>query len=57
MGNALLCSFAMQVKGFCIRLLMTLVFAAGALGQAQIAGGTIQGTVLDANGAANTFYL
>ena len=45
-------SFAVWVKGLSICLLVTFVFAAGALAQTQITSGTIQGTVLDANGAA-----
>jgi outer membrane receptor for ferrienterochelin and colicin len=52
MRNPLLRSFAVQAKGFGICLFVTLVFAAGALAQTQITSGTIQGTVLDANGAA-----
>ena len=52
MRNALLRSFAVRVKGLGICLLVILVFAVGVLAQTQITGGTIQGTVLDANGAA-----
>ena len=52
MRKALLRSFAVQAKGLSLCLFVTLVFAAGALAQTQITSGTIQGTVLDANGAA-----
>jgi hypothetical protein len=52
MPNALLRSFAVRVKGLGICLLVILVFAVSALAQTQITAGTIQGTVLDANGAA-----
>ena len=52
MRNALHCSFAELVKGLGISLLVTLIFAAGVVAQTQITTGTIQGTVLDANGAA-----
>src|SRR5712691_7883370 len=52
MRNALLRSFALRVKGIGICLLVILVFAVGVLAQTQITAGTIQGTVLDANGAA-----
>jgi outer membrane receptor for ferrienterochelin and colicin len=52
MRNALLRSFATQVKGLGICLLVTLIFASAAVAQTQITTGTIQGTVLDANGAA-----
>jgi hypothetical protein len=50
MRNVLLCSFALRsmVLGVCLLVL----FAAGAQAQTQITTGTIQGTVLDANGAA-----
>ena len=52
MRHALLRSFATEVKGLSICLLVTLLFAAAAVAQTQITTGTIQGTVLDANGAA-----
>ncbi len=52
MLNALLRTFAVRVKGFGICLLVTLVFAIAVGAQTQITSGTIQGTVLDANGAA-----
>ena len=52
MRNALLRSFAAQVKGLSICLLVTLLFAVSTAGQTQITTGAIQGTVLDANGAA-----
>ena len=52
MRNALLRSFAVRVKGLSICLLVTLVFATAVAAQTQITSGTIQGTVLDANGAA-----
>jgi hypothetical protein len=52
MRNLPLCSFAVWVKGLSICLLVTVVFAAGAVAQTQITSGTIQGTALDANGAA-----
>jgi len=52
MLNALLRSFAVRVKGLGICLFVILVFAVGVLAQTQITAGTIQGTVLDANGAA-----
>jgi hypothetical protein len=52
MRNALLPSFAVRIKGIGICLLM-LTFVAGAVqAQTQITAGTIQGTVMDANGAA-----
>jgi outer membrane receptor for ferrienterochelin and colicin len=52
MSNALLRSFAVQVKGLSICLLVILVLAAGVMGQTQSTTGTIQGTAMDANGAA-----
>jgi hypothetical protein len=52
MRNALLRSFARQIKGWSFCLFATLVFAAAVAAQTQITTGTIQGTVLDANGAA-----
>jgi len=50
MRNVLLCSFTLRGKvlGVCLLVL----FAVGARAQTQITTGTIQGTVLDANGAA-----
>jgi hypothetical protein len=52
MRNALLRSFAAWVKGLSLCLLVTLLFAASAVAQTQITTGAIQGTVVDANGAA-----
>jgi hypothetical protein len=52
MSNALLRSFAMQVKGLSICLFVTLVLAVGVMSQTQSTTGTIQGTATDANGAA-----
>src|SRR5882724_11808056 len=52
MRNALLCSFALRCKGLVICFFALIAMAAGALAQTQITTGTIQGTVLDANGAA-----
>jgi outer membrane receptor protein involved in Fe transport len=52
MRNALPRSFAGRVKGISFSLLVTLVFAATAVAQTQITSGTIQGTIMDANGAA-----
>jgi hypothetical protein len=52
MPNALLRSFAVQVKGLSICLFVTLVLAVGVMGQTQSTTGTIQGTASDANGAA-----
>jgi hypothetical protein len=52
MRNPLLRSFAVQVKGISICLLVTLMLVSAALAQTQITTGTIQGTVVDANGAA-----
>jgi hypothetical protein len=52
MSNALLRSFALQVKGLSICLFVSLVLAAGVMGQTQSTTGTIQGTAVDANGAA-----
>jgi hypothetical protein len=45
-------SLALRVTSLSICLLVTLVCAAGVLAQTQITSGTIQGTVVDANGAA-----
>ncbi|MEP6636294.1 MAG: carboxypeptidase regulatory-like domain-containing protein, partial [Acidobacteriota bacterium] len=52
MSKALLPSFAPSVKGLGICLLITLAFAVLAPAQTQSTTGTLQGTVLDANGAA-----
>ena len=52
MRHALLRSFASQAIGFSICLLVSLCFAASVVAQTQSTTGTIQGTVLDANGAA-----
>jgi len=52
MRNPLLRSFALRAKGFGICLFATFLFAATVAAQTQITTGTIQGTVLDANGAA-----
>ncbi|MGH9932715.1 MAG: TonB-dependent receptor domain-containing protein, partial [Pyrinomonadaceae bacterium] len=52
MRNALLRSFAPGVKGLSICLFATFLFAAAVAAQTQITTGTIQGTILDANGAA-----
>lgn len=52
MRNALLRSFVSQAKGFGFCLIVSLVFVAGVVAQTQSTTGTIQGTVLDANGAA-----
>ena len=52
MHNALLSPLAVSVKFLTICLLVTFFCAAGTLAQTQITTGTIQGTVLDANGAA-----
>jgi len=49
---ALLRFFVVPAKGLVICLLLTLVFATAVVAQTQITSGTIQGTVLDANGAA-----
>src|SRR5882762_7281828 len=52
MYNPLLSSFVVRVKGLTICVLVALLFAASVVGQTQITTGAIQGTVLDANGAA-----
>ncbi len=52
MRNALLCSFAVRVKGLVICLFVTIGFATAAVGQTDVTSGRIQGTVLDANNAA-----
>jgi hypothetical protein len=52
MRNALLRSFAQWAKGLSICLFATFLFVGAAKAQTQITSGTIQGTVLDANGAA-----
>ena len=52
MSNPTLRSFATRVNGLSLCLLATLLFAGAAAGQTQITTGAIQGTILDANGAA-----
>jgi hypothetical protein len=52
MRNALLRSLAAQAKGLGISLFVIFMLAFAAAAQTQITTGTIQGTVLDANGAA-----
>ena len=52
MRNPPLRSFAVWLKGLSFCLLVTVVFAASAAAQTQITSGNIQGTVVDANGAA-----
>jgi len=52
MRNPLLSSFARWAKGVSICLFVPFLFAAVVVAQTQITTGTIQGTVLDANGAA-----
>ncbi|HLN98700.1 MAG TPA: carboxypeptidase regulatory-like domain-containing protein [Pyrinomonadaceae bacterium] len=52
MRNPLLRSFAQMAKELSVCLFATILFAAAAMAQTQITTGTIQGTVLDANGAA-----
>ena len=52
MRNPLLCSFARWAKGVSICLFVPFLFAATVAAQTQITTGAIQGTVLDANGAA-----
>ncbi|MEP6568376.1 MAG: carboxypeptidase regulatory-like domain-containing protein [Acidobacteriota bacterium] len=52
MRNPLLRSFAQRAKGLGICLFVTCLFATVVAAQTQITSGTIQGTVLDANGAA-----
>ena len=52
MPNPLLCSFARRAKGLSICLFVTFLFAATVAAQTQITTGTIQGTIVDANGAA-----
>ena len=52
MHNPLLRSFAQRVKGLSLCLFATFLFATTIAAQTQITTGTIQGTVLDANGAA-----
>ncbi len=52
MRNASLRSFAVRVRGLNICLLAVLSISLIASAQTQITSGTIQGTVLDANGAA-----
>ena len=52
MRNALLRSFAQRAMGVSICLFAMFLFAGMAIAQSQITTGTIQGTVVDANGAA-----
>ncbi len=52
MHNASLRAFAVRLKGLSICLLVVLSMSVVAFSQTQITSGTIQGTVLDANGAA-----
>ncbi len=52
MHNPLLRSLAAQVKGLSLCLFAIIVLASSAFAQTQITSGNIQGTVLDANGAA-----
>ena len=52
MRNALFCSFAPLSRGLVICVFTFLVLASAVQAQTQITTGTIQGTVLDANGAA-----
>ncbi len=52
MRHALLRLYIKRVKALGICLLTTLAFSIGALAQTQSTSGTIQGNVLDANGAA-----
>ena len=52
MRNALFSSFAVRGRGLVICLLAIVAIASGVRAQTQITTGTIQGTVVDANGAA-----
>ena len=52
MRNALLPSFTLWAKGMGLCLLISIAMAAGVVAQTQSTTGTIQGNVLDANGAA-----
>lgn len=52
MRNPLLRALTLRVKGYGISLLVTFLLATGVFAQTQITHGTIQGTVVDANGAA-----
>ncbi len=52
MRNPLHRSLTAQVRGFSLCLFTIVVLTTSALAQTQITSGTIQGTVLDANGAA-----
>src|SRR6266498_2561384 len=52
MRHAIPRSLPVSVKALSLCLLVTLVLALGVQAQTQITSGTIQGTVLDANGAA-----
>lgn len=52
MRNPLLRSLAQRAKGLSVFLFATFLLAAAVTAQTQITTGTIQGTILDANGAA-----
>src|SRR5580765_3938845 len=52
MRNALLRSFALKAKGLGVCVFVSLLLTSAVIAQTQITTGTIQGTVLDANGAA-----
>ena len=52
MRQFLFSSFVVRIKGLGISLIAALLFTVAAVAQTQITSGTIQGTVLDANGAA-----
>jgi outer membrane receptor for ferrienterochelin and colicin len=52
MRNPLLCCLALVARSFSVCLLATFLFGTLAVAQTQITAGTIQGTILDANGAA-----
>jgi hypothetical protein len=52
MPNALLPSFNVWLNALVSCLILTFLFSPGALAQTQITAGTIQGTLLDENGAA-----
>jgi hypothetical protein len=52
MHNPLLRSMPIEVKRLSICLFATLLFAVNAVTQTQITTGAIQGTIVDANGAA-----
>jgi len=52
MRNVLLCSFALRGSVLVVCLLAIVALSTGVRAQTQITSGTIQGTVVDANGAA-----